>query len=123
MFDREKGLLFEKLFLYANFPEHGFFSEGKIEVTKNFLGQTKLMGSKPEIVVLYFCTFDFGGKEKRGYFLCDDVFLDGPYYGVYVAFYQYVPVRRLPHTSQRRRKGRRHEVTKNFSDTLAMLLL
>jgi hypothetical protein len=36
------------------------------------------MGSKLEIVVLYFCTFGFGGKEKRGY-LCDDVFLDGPY--------------------------------------------
>jgi hypothetical protein len=30
------------------------------------------------------CTviFVFGGKEKRGY-LCDDVFLDGPYTGLY----------------------------------------
>jgi hypothetical protein len=48
MFDREKGLVFEKLILHTNFPDRGWVGGWMAEVIENLLGQTRLLGSKQE---------------------------------------------------------------------------
>jgi hypothetical protein len=63
MFDRKKGLVFEKLKkVMVTCP--WWVGQGMVDETENILGQTKLIGSGVRTRCRFYCFFAFGGKEE-----------------------------------------------------------